>query len=817
MRLPPLHYAIIWHSYLLFGILGLLASLWLIPASICAILCLFLDKRLWQWQRLLLASIIFTAAFCYANHYLKAGEAALQNIPAWTESKKQRICGQVQSAQGLPGNRLRVLLENVHPENKKGQPLPGLCAWTWENPLQIPLADQKICLSGQINPVSSFANQKEDSSLAALFSRRIYWRIWSLAEDCNPEISGQGAFFARLRQSLYADFLNTLKTDDQISQSRAILLALLFGDRQYLDQATVDNFASATLAHSLALSGQHLGLVIFAACLFVSFSGRIIPNLYLKQPRKILIFLAAIPLACVYLWLGNAPASLQRAAAMLALTAFLFWRRKSFSGLDLLCAALLALLLLNPLAIFDVGLQMSALCVAVIFLAAPGLSRLFNALNRNKNFDQPDLWLKIKRGLLATLLISLIIQLALLPLSLSRFQIAGLWFSLNILWLPVLAFLILPGAALGLLVSSLPGSFCSVAAQHILQIAALPCQWALNLLNWLNTHGLLSEPVFLMPFWPNLLAFALLAAGLGWIFGNQITTTVRKQAKRLLGLALLFLAIAPLFRFFQAFDKQITITALDVGQGQSILLTLPDNLRLLIDGGGTWRGRYDPGRFIVAPQTSQNTAPQLAAVINSHPDLDHLGGLFYILENFKVNSLFHNGHEAEKNSQERWRSLQKNAAVLANKDILFLGPPQNNLILEVLHPGPMNSFPAWWGNGASLILRLVKEGVGLALFTGDADKSALQYLLDQNLNLQSKIVFAPHHGSDRNLLADFYKAAKPELVIACCGLRNHWRYPGKKLRKLLNEKNVPLLDTGNSGKITVQIESTGKLKIQTIK
>ena len=161
-----------------------------------------------------------------------------------------------------------------------------------------------------------------------------------------------------------------------MSQGKAILLALLFGDRQYLNQQTLNNFASATLVHSLALSGQHLTVAGLVGLLCVLAAARVRPCIYLRRPRAMWILLATVPPAMAYLWLGDAPASLLRAAVMLLFLAYYFLQGRPRTTLDVLSAALLCISVASPLSMLDTGLQLSALCVAAIGMSMPWLREL---------------------------------------------------------------------------------------------------------------------------------------------------------------------------------------------------------------------------------------------------------------------------------------------------------------------------------------------------------------------------------------------------------------------------------------------------------
>lgn len=806
MRHLPLQPTFIWHTYLIIAIMGLLAARWFVPSLVACALLLGLDSRLRPPQRLILAAALFAAGFALAHAKFATAEKIITSHPAWTGRKDQRFCAKIRHVQGIPDNRLKIILEKAAGSGQP--PLPGFCVWTWDKPAFMPLPGQTLCLSRAIRPAGGFANQKNSAWTASALARGFYWRVWSKGATGSPTVTGDPCFWAGARQYLLERFMACLEPRDgqPLSQARAILPALIFGDRFHIAQSSADNFAGAAIAHSLALSGQHLAVAGLLGACAIFLCARFRPGLYLRAPRAQLIILASLPLALLYLWLGNAPASLQRAAAMLFTGAVFLWRRRPFGGMDILCPALLLLLIFNPLAVFDIGLQLSALCVAIIILAWPALARLM----RHRDRGAPTFPRRLQLGCAAVFLTSLVIQLALLPLNLIRFQQIGVWFPINIVWLPALGLIVLPLAVIALACAALPFTAATEAARLLLDAAALPCQALLDFLHYLDNASLLDNGAFLIPHWTALPAFALLAFALL----ARLFSPGSGKTRRLFALALIALACGPALRLWRGLDATPRITAVDIGQGEALLAELPGGMRLLFDGGGSFSSRFDPGRAILAPELAANSAPALTAVFNSHPDLDHLGGLFYILDNFRIGHIFHNGRDAQKSARDAWlrHKTRGNAHALATGQSMAIG---GGMRLEVLHP-PAHA-PHWQGNSASLVLRLVKDGRGLALFTGDADRKAQEYLLHQGADIQADLVIAPHHGSDKDMLPAFYAAAKPKLVIACCGFYNFRNYPGRKLRKYLDTMGVPLLDTGSNGKITVEFTANGEIKAETVK
>lgn len=892
MRHPPLQAPLLWQVYLGFWIAGIAAVEWFWPALCCALLLALAEKRLRHPARLALAAALVLAGLATAHGQMPEDAQAPAQLRHGKEKTPARLCGTVRDVQGLPDNRLRVILAGATLEPSGHVPgraqtaasdspavLPGLTAWTWEKPLLQPVAGQIACVSQRARPVRGFANTGLTDWGRWWLARGVQWQVWSRGERGEPAFFGQGSLGARWRENLRRAFLAALAPSPgeilrvpspdaaaagearhagkaaapsadqaELPQGKAILLALLFGDRQYLSQSTLDNFAAATLVHSLALSGQHLAVAGLLGLLCVVAAARLHPTLYLGRPRALWVVAAALPPALAYLWLGNAPTSLLRAVCMLFALMFWLLRGRARTMWDVLCVALLGITLVSPLSVLDTGLQLSALCVAVIGLSVPWLRRVppepdhDKTCIRGRGFRGGG-----ARRLLHILLVSLLIQSALLPLNLLLFGNAGFWFLLNVFWLPVADLLVLPGAVLGL---ALAGTGLESVARVVLDVAALPCRWLTDGLSWLDGQGVLQNTALLRPHWTALPAFAALLAALAFKSGRPNPLPAARQLL-LAGMALL--CLGPLLRAAERFSGETRLSVLDVGQSQAVVLRLPGHLRLVLDGGGSASPRFDPGRALTLPALTYNDAPCFAAVCNSHPDLDHMGGLLYLLRHCSVRALFENGREGAGERGAEWAVLRQalGSRVLAEGDVLALGDPALELRLEILHPPPLASRPRsapkehvpreeekgrdaakavakeaghtpdvdaapdWSGNDASLVLRLTRHGHGLALFTGDAERPALRRLLASGRDLRAEVVVAPHHGSDRSFLPAFYKAVQPQLVLASCGFQNRYGYPGPRLSAWLAKHGIPLLHTGESGQITASWPEHGGLQIST--
>lgn len=845
---PPLAPGLLWQSWLLCWLLGLLAARWPGPA-LCAGLCVLVaDSRLWRLPRLLVGCAVALLGCVTAQALLPAFPVPPVLEQLYEERTPPRhwpvLEARVSDVRTLPEQRLRISLTDLHlqqPDDQTLTRLPGNLAWTWEQAAAFPLPGQTVRLQRKLLPVDTQRNFDLTDWGFWWHSHGTGWRIWSRGTGGQPAVDGAPSTFARQRLELIRKFLAVLLPgrDDllppaaaspsgltaaappqlpaaapstpsaaPVPQGKAILLALLFGERFLLETPTVKAFNAGNLSHSLALSGQHLLVAGLAGMLLVWLAVRMHPGLYLWRPRTVLIPLAACPAALAYLWLGNAPPSLLRAAGMLLLLATAMAlahlrcmplpqtlrERLPSSGLDVLCCTLLCITVISPLSVFDTGLQLSALCVSVICCATPLMGQLLRRIPRTSPGQ------RLLRSLASILLVSFFIQLALLPLSLLLFNNSGLWFLLNVFWLPVLGTLVLPGAFLGLGLS-----LCGLgpAAALVLDVVALPCQWLVDGLLFLQTQGWLSVPPILRPHWTALPAMACLFLALALRAGRP---GLPPAGKRLLICGLLLACVGPALRLHHSLVPRLELSVPDVGQAQAVLLRLPHGQTLLVDAAGSMSRSWNPGRELLLPLLACNARPGLDAIINSHPDIDHAGGIPPLLAAFPEALLLHNGQPGSGQMGHIWQATlqkRKNAPLHAG-DTLQLGDPEDGLALHVLHPPrPAPGAYVWEGNSASLVLRLVHNGHGLALFPGDADGAALRHLLASGRDVQADVLLAPHHGSDSSFLPEFLTAVRPRLVVASCGAFNRFGHPGKQLRQWLEEQHIPLLQTGRHGHVRV--------------
>ena len=851
------------------GFLAMLAGAvaWRAPAFAAALMVLLLavtaPRDLRRFALLLLCC-------CLGACMMHASLPRQGIMPSWAAMPGRTVlaAGTVKSVSGLYGGRVRVLLEHVRPcgaepslpadrQEKLSRQLaraplfagsgfprgyaavtgaegevPGLVALTLDardlGSLERPLPGQELRGALRFFPSGGSLNEHVPDP-------RAYWHdrdVWCAARPARSggvplwmEASGgKGLRFhaARLRERWRLGLLETLRRMDAgsgapgegeggLSQSAAMLQALLFGDRSALSPQTAERFASAGLVHSLALSGQHLALAGLAAAAAVWLCSLFFHGMFLRAPRRVWTACAALPFAICYLYLGGAPFSLVRAACMLAAGAALLCMRRTSSPLDALFFAGLLIFTGWPPGVFDLSLQLSFSAVAGIICAAPLAGAACARLFPREGVPRRRLGhacRAVLRWTLTLLLASCAAQAAVFPVQTHAFGVVAPGSWLNLIWLPLLAFVTLPCAAVGLALNMAGAAAAAAASLHA---AALPADLILWLLERLDGAGAITaiqclrfDPVAMLGMGACLCVSAFLAER------RLLRLPVPPAALRLLiaGALLIPIGQAPalLGQAMLEHRDAVRVTLFDVGQGQSVLVECGGG-RILIDGGGSASPFFDCGKSILAPALTWGRLPWLDAVAVTHTDTDHARGLRWLLGHFSVRELCWSARSASGGESPDGTALRDIAEkrgirerILARGDVLDL---PRGFRLEVLWPPRGGEGRKRTANDDSLVLRLAREGRGLALFCGDVRAPALKDLLRLGGDLKAEVLVLPHHGASSSLLPEFYGAVAPELALASAGAFNQYGFPSAKVRQELERRGIPLLNTGEEGQLRV--------------
>ncbi|AGX05588.1 DNA internalization-related competence protein ComEC/Rec2 [Bacillus infantis] len=611
------------------------------------------------------------------------------------------------------------------------------------------------------------------------FDYRLYLErkqtFWILEADslmlsrCSGTASHPVAKIKRLRQSGIA-YIET-----EFPGSLAPLAAaLVFGERGLMDTSLLEDYQKLGIVHLLAISGLHVGLLA-AMILYIGKRAGV--------PSKRMKFLLLLFLPVYAVLTGGAP-SVTRAVLMLMcmlIYSLAARGKKKLQPIDAVSSVFAVCLFFSPHIVYEPGFQLSFCVSFALIISAPSI---FKNLNH---------WIS------QSVAVSLAAQLASAPIILFFFYEISL-FALfaNLLYIPFFSFILLPGILLGFLLHILSGGNAGL----ILQVL----EWSAGMAN-LAAGKLGSLPgAVLVLGKPSGPALAMYITGVPALLIIWERKKEHFTLKMVAGMLLLF-SFQPLE---QKFSPKGEITFLDVGQGDSILVSLPYGKGdYLIDTGGRlqfeteeWEKRkdiFDPGKDIVVPFLKSRGISRLDRLILTHGDADHIGGAAGVLDEIKINEIVFprggEGGELENLLIQRADELSIPVVYAESGSGWQAGSSSFQII------SPIQGREYGSKNDGSLVI-LAKAGGLRWLFTGDLEEEGEGRIIQKYPHLKADILKAGHHGSNSSSSSQFLRQIEPKAAVISAGRNNRYGHPHQEVLSRLSSEKIKILRTDLHGAIT---------------
>ena len=626
----------------------------------------------------------------------------------------------------------------------------------------------------------------------------------------------------------------------------AILSAMLFGDRTQLHRELRASFERTGSFHLFVVAGAHIAIV-----LAVLYGGL----LRLRVPRWIAALLA-LAAAGLYAAMTGFGVPVQRALLMAAVYLLTECLSRERNALNAIGAAVLAMLLVHPHALLESSFQMTVLAaLAIAGVAVPlgertlmpyaGALREIDAVRNDPNYpphlaqfrvclrwlgdpegrrreSKPTQWEIAGRRLPAVLmrvallaaelvLITFVAEVVMaLPMAVYFHRVTPFAGPANLLALPMLA--VLMACAVATFLASLVHP---VAAALPAMVTALLLHGVTGIIGRLSSlHGAdvrtpAPVPVFVV------LALSLWAATL---------FLLRRPAWRagLAGCVLIPLTLAVVLwpRQPRLYRDRLEFTAIDVGQGDSLLVGSPNGRAMLIDAGGptgsaalTDGSSFDTGEEVVSPYLWSRGLRRLDVAVLTHAHSDHIGGMASVLRNFRPRELWVSVAADTPPFLALLRIARQNGIVVRH---LHAGDRLgwDGTAVQVLSPAVDYQPHALPTNDDSLMLRIV-FGQASVLAEGDAEHASEQAVADLHPEPVT-LLKVGHHGSNTSTAQELLQQLQPCAAVISCGLGNRFGHPRLPVLQRLQAAGVRTARTDEMGAVQYLMRPDGSIETHVV-
>ena len=597
----------------------------------------------------------------------------------------------------------------------------------------------KVLISGEISDITNNTIPNTFNYKEYLVSNEIY-NVIEVSEI--TKIEDNKNIFYKLKSIL-------IERGENLDKSSPYISSLIFGNNNYLDEDVLNSYRENGVSHLFAISGLHITV-------FIMILGTILDKF---KVNGILKYIILILFLIFYMFLTNFSMSVLRGAIFTILILINKIFKLNIPTINLLLWALVIVMFNNPLFINNVGLQYSFLVTGFLILFS-------NIINRG--------------GFIYKLfMVSFIAFLVSYPITVNNFnQVNFLSIIYNIFFVPYVSYLLLP-----LVLVSYAFPFLDGVLYFFVKVIEVSSQFLIDI--DIGKVSMCKMSVLMIVFYFVVICRLFLA----WD---------RKKIRILIILGIFFIC-----HYFMPFVKDDYIMFFDVGQGDSILISVNNSYTLVDTGGVVMYGDKEYTYKIVKnkllPYFKSMGIRKIDNLVLTHGDADHMREAYYLIDNFKVSNVFINSNQMnaeEKRVYDLCKEKNININVLKQNDYINVG----GYSFKSLNSNRKDE------NDSSIVLYGKINNYSI-LLPGDISKDVELDILNEYKIRNLHILKLAHHGSRTSSDYNFLKELSPFYSVISSGKDNRFGHPNEETINNLDRLDLEYFNTAYDGSVKFSLDN----------
>lgn len=613
-----------------------------------------------------------------------------------------------------------------------------------------------------------------------------------------------------------------------LREKNTIYEAVLLGNKTDMDMEIKELYSISGISHILAISGLHISII----GMFIYTGIRRYFSFGMSASASVIIvvmfgILSGMGIAAI------------RALIMFGLKLLGEVRGRNYDYITAISLAGIMLFMRNPFIIYNSGFQMSFAAIISIGIVWNRIAYILQ-LNGKREGEQEDridkrkkiLWRmgkRIKKALLFSMTISIFMN----PIvAYYYFALPTYSFLLNIIIVPLMSVVVVSGI-MGIGLSYISVSFSRLAifpGCMVLEIYEKMCNITLK---FPFASVIVGKPdkAIIFVYYPIIVIFIVILVQIrkrkrkerkkrladishkGMEIHDYIENRNNREGEKVFSISLMFLVIlleVLLYGYFPVYNalaerNQLVITAMDVGQGDGIVLKTPDHKVITIDGGSS--SVDDVGRYRIMPFLKSQCIKKVDYAIMTHADQDHISGLIEMME-VSDGTGIQVKHLVLPDIRQKDESYLKMVRIAREHGVEILYITKGNCLkfdkveVKCIYPGVTTQ--AEDRNSYSTVLDVTYNKFSM-LLTGDIS-SECEVNLENMLKSHYTVLKVAHHGSKYSTSNEFLQQINPKYSVISVGEHNLYGHPSKETIERLEQNGSQILRTDKSGEITISTD-----------